>query len=367
MKICYIVTRIDEIGGAQIHVRDLACMMSQAGHEVCVISGGNCDTRYLEQLEKKQIMVYRLKRLVREINIISDWLAVMRITEILRKEKPDVLSLHASKAGFIGRIAGKICGIATLFTAHGWSFSEGVSWLKRLFYAAAEKMVSYLAAKIINVSNYDKKLALRYGIVPFYKCTVIHNGMPDIAPGLLAKQSAEFCRIVMTARFAPQKDHALLLSVLKDFKNLQWHLDLIGTGPLESDIKGMVKELGMRKRVTFHGQTHQVEEILSKAHLFVLTSNWEGLPRSIIEALRAGLPVIASDVGGVAELIEHGKTGYLIPRSDGTKLAEYLGLLLTDPQRRARMGRESRKKYMKDFTFANMYERTVTVYKELTS
>jgi len=367
MKICYIVTRIDEIGGAQIHVRDMACKMSKLGHEVSVISGKKYDRQYLNELKKNRINVFHVKRLIREINLFSDLLALRKIMKVLRKIKPDLLSLHASKAGFLGRIAGVLTKITTLFTAHGWSFSEGVSMKKAIFYAAAEKLASYLVRKIINVCNYDKGLALKYGIAPSRKFTVIHNGMPDITPNLLAIPKKNHCRIVMTARFAPPKDHELLLLVLKKLEELPWHLDLIGTGPKEDEVKRIVGELGLNEKITFHGQTHRVAEILSRAQIFVLITNWEGLPRSIIEALRAGLPIIASNVGGISELVEHETNGYLIPRGDKRQLTEYLRILLSDSLQREYMGKESRTKYELGFTFNSMYGKTTAIYKELTS
>ena len=224
-----------------------------------------------------------------------------------------------------------------------------------------------MCKRIINVSRYDKRIALQKHITSSKKLKLIYNGVHDVDPSLLAHPEQNPCNLVMTARFVPQKDHALLLSVLQDIKKLPWRLDLIGTGPLQDETKAVVKESGLHKRVVFHGQTHRVAEILAKAHLYVLTSNWEGLPRSIIEALRAGLPVIASDVGGVAELVEHGKNGYLVPQADKSRLAEYLCVLLNDSRLRARMGKESRKRYMKYFTFSRMYKDTIAVYKELTS
>jgi glycosyltransferase involved in cell wall biosynthesis len=365
MKICYIVTRIDEIGGAQIHVRDMARSMSESGHRVTVISGYDYDKLYLDTLRAGRIEVYRVRRLVRKINFIDDVLALISIIKILKICKPDFLSLHASKAGFLGRIAGKISGIPTLFTAHGWSFSEGVSRKKAWFYICAEKLAAYLVKRIINVCIYDNRLALRYKIASTRKFRIIRNGMPAGGNRLLASPDKNPCRIVMTARFAPPKDHALLLAALKTCPDLSWHVDLIGTGPREDNIKNIVSQMKLGGRVTFHGQTHNVAEILSRAQIFVLVTNWEGLPRSIIEALRAGLPVTASNVGGIAEMVCHGKNGFLIPRADARGLATCLRRLLEDPELRARMGKESRGIYEREFTFENMYKKTLAVYDEL--
>jgi glycosyltransferase involved in cell wall biosynthesis len=365
MKIAYIVTRIDEIGGAQIHVKDVARRMAEQGHDVAVISGRKFDPEYLAAFKEKKINVYFVKRLVREINFIDDVMALSSIIKILKRCKPDLISLHASKAGFLGRVAGKLCGIPTLFTAHGWSFSEGVSKKKAWFYICAEKLASYMVKRIINVCYYDTKLALRYKIAPAFKFTIIHNGMPELDGSLSAAPDKNPCRIVMTARFAPPKDHVMLFSALKNCADLHWHLDLIGTGPLEQQMKSLAEKYGITDRVTFHGQTHRVAEILGSAQIFVLITNWEGLPRSIIEALRAGLPVVASNVGGIAEMVRHGKNGFLISRADGRGLASYLRLLLEDAGLRLLMGKESRRIYEKEFIFENMFEKTLVVYKEL--
>jgi glycosyltransferase involved in cell wall biosynthesis len=365
MKIAYLVTRIDEIGGAQIHVRDMAFKMADLGHSVIILSAPGGDAWYINELKEHNVKFIPLKKLKREINFTADCMALKNLCDVFKKIRPDILSLHSSKAGFLGRIAGFITGTPTLFTAHGWSFSEGVQKKKAYLYAIAEKMASYFVKKIINVCHYDKKLALNYGIAPSYKLKVIHNGVYDVSLKLRAKTEMKPCRMVMTARFAQPKDHVLLLSALEECTDLPWHLDLIGSGPLESGIKDIVKRMALNDRITFHGQIHGVAEILSSSQIFVLITNWEGLPRSIIEALRAGLPVVASNVGGIAELVEHEKNGFLISRADTEGLAKYLRLLLTDVALRTRMGKESRRVYEKEFTFETMYKKTRAVYDEL--
>jgi glycosyltransferase involved in cell wall biosynthesis len=126
-----------------------------------------------------------------------------------------------------------------------------------------------------------------------------------------------------------------------------------------------VAELGLEDRVSFLGLRTDVSRILATAQVYVLSSRWEGLPRSIIEAMRAGLPVVASDVGGVAELVEDGSTGSLVPRGDVEALAGRLGELLDSAELRLLLGKQGRIRYEAEFTFERMYGSTLASYRDV--
>lgn len=145
-------------------------------------------------------------------------------------------------------------------------------------------------------------------------------------------------RLVMVARFQEQKDHAALFRALAGLTSLPWQLDLIGHGPLEEAAKRLALELGLGEWVRFHGLRNDVAEWLAKAQVFLLITNWEGFPHSILEAMRAGLPVVASDVGRINESVVEGETGFLVPRADVGALRERLSVLLQGPQLRERLG-----------------------------
>jgi len=132
------------------------------------------------------------------------------------------------------------------------------------------------------------------------------------------------------------------------------------------DCRSLAEELGISDRVVFSGQRRDVAERLAAADIFVLASRWEGFPRSILEAMRAGLPVAASDVGGSGESVVDGKTGYLVPREDPEALRTRLGELMASPDLRLQLGKAGRERYEKNFTFDAMYGKTLTVYKEVT-
>lgn len=126
----------------------------------------------------------------------------------------------------------------------------------------------------------------------------------------------------------------------------------------------LASSLGIAGKVLFSGACNDVSSRLAASDVFILISRWEGLPLTILEAMRAGLPVIASDVGGVAEAVQDGETGYLIKRDATGLLVERLGLLLADAEMRRRMGEAGRLRYESDFTFSLMLDKTIAVYEE---
>jgi glycosyltransferase involved in cell wall biosynthesis len=189
--------------------------------------------------------------------------------------------------------------------------------------------------------------------------------MPDIAPELRTTPEGSPVRLVMVARFETQKDHGTLLHALAGLRGRAWQLDLIGDGPDRAQIAALAQDLGIADRVHFLGARNDVAEHLARSQVFLLISRWEGFPRSILEAMRAGLPVVASDVGGVSESVAEFETGFLVPSGDVGALQSRLELLLEFPTLRRRLGRAGRARYEAQFTFDHMFERTASMYGEL--
>jgi len=363
VNIVYVITRSDSIGGAHIHVRDLALNLLRAGHTVTVLVGG--EGPFAAELAARGIPYRSLRYLVRPIRPGTDLRGLWELRAALAELKLDLVSAHSSKAGWLGRLAARSLGFPVVFTAHGWAFTEGVPEHKRKIYALAERLAAPFADRIITVSEYDRALALRYRIAPAHKLVTVHNGMPDVDPTLRACPEAEPVRIVMVARFEPQKDHTTLLCALVGLKDLAWELELIGDGPLLERVRAETGRLGLLERVCFLGARKDVAERLAKAQIFVLSSNWEGFPRSILEAMRAGLPVVASDVGGVREAVMEGETGFLVPRGDVGALRARLRQLIMNASLRVKMGQAGRKRFEEQFTFEHMFKKTLEVYEDV--
>ncbi len=362
MKILILTTRGDSIGGAQIHIKNIAKRLQDEGHTVIVAFGEK--GAFSNLLKQINIPYLLIDSLVREVNPLCDIKALKNIISTIRHIKPDLITIHSSKAGILGRVAAKITKTPAVFTAHGWAFTEGVSPKKRVLYTWIEKFGTLLSDKVITVSNYDKRLALKNHVGTDKKILAIHNGMQDIDKSLLAVPELSPPIIVMVARFQEPKDHITLIKALSQLKHLAWSLQLVGEdGGLLQQAKDLVEELEINERVNFLGNRSDVDLLLSKSQIFVLTSYWEGFPLTIIEAMRAGLPVIASSVGGISEAVVDGETGYVTP---GFKeLVNRLEILITSPEKRIVMGRKGRKRYENHFTFEHMYHKTYTVYEDV--
>lgn len=362
MKIAYLLTRSDTIGGSHIHVRDLGVALMKMGHEVFIIIGGSGPiVNHLENFGLKVIVIPELKR---NISPYSDLKSYFNITDKLRTLEPDIISAHSSKAGFIGRLAARKLSIPVLFTAHGWAFTSGKSFVARILYKYLEKLATFFTDFIITVSDYDKKLALHNLPVQDDKLKTIHNGMKDIDPGLLANPGKEgIVNIIKVARFDQQKNHAGLLRAVSDLSNIRLHF--VGDGPLLQDVKQLADSLGMSQSIKYYGRIEHVEKVLAEGQIFALVSNWEGFPRSTVEAMRAGLPVVVSNVGGAAEAVENGVNGFVVEKNDNKKLRTVLKRLTEDPELRIKMGNASRKHYEQYLTFDQMFSETVDIYKKL--
>ncbi|EPL6455568.1 glycosyltransferase family 4 protein [Providencia rettgeri] len=360
MNIIYIITKANEIGGAQIHVRDLSTAMKELGHNVTVIVGES--GALTEQLHTNKIDYIIEPTLVRNISPIKDLICTIKLRSMLKKLSPDIVTLHSSKAGIIGRLALIRTGIPCIFTAHGWAFADGISGKRKKLYILIERIFSNFCDKIIAVSNQDKNLAIKYKVATNNKQVVIHNGIPDLSiKSSSERTSSSIIRIITVARFSEQKDHITLLKALSKISSTNWTLDLVGQGPLESHIKSLANELNLNDKVNFLGERHDVNKLLSLSDIFILPSNWEGLPISIIEAMSLSLPIIASDVGGVNEMVTS-FNGYLIPRGDSDKMSEAITELIDNRNKRISMGRKSREIYSESFNFQQMLTQTCNLY-----
>jgi glycosyltransferase involved in cell wall biosynthesis len=169
----------------------------------------------------------------------------------------------------------------------------------------------------------------------------------------------------MVARFGAQKDHPTLFRALAGLLDFPWQVDLIGEGPLLGEMQSLASSLGIADRVHFLGQRMDVDQILSRAQGCLLVTNWEGFPLSILEAMRAGLPVVASAVGGIGESVVDGETGYLTPRGDAEVLRDRIGRLLSAPATRIHLGANGRLRYERQFTLDHSVAKTLAVYRDV--
>lgn len=358
--VLFVITRADSIGGGQIHVRDLARALQSRGVRVAVAAGA--DGALHDELRKTGIPYYRIPHLVRSIHPLKDLEAISALRRRIRAFRPDLVSCHTAKAGLVGRLAALLEGVPALFTAHGWQFAEGIPAWQKLSVLAVEMVLARLTPQIITVSQYDRELALKYRLGSPAKIRLVHNGMPWLERSDRGGGASPTVRLIMVARFQEQKDHETLFEALERLEKLPWSLELIGDGPDLERWQRWVEARDWSRRVRFSGQVLDVPRRLEASDVFVLATLWEGFPRSILEAMRASLPVVVSDVGGVRESVTDGVTGYVVPVRDAPALADRLSRLLADASLRRSMGLAGRVRYESDFTFEGMLAKTLRVW-----
>ncbi len=363
MKVLTIITRGDAIGGAQTHVLTLSKMLIQDGHEVLVSFGGKERGIFGAWLAEESIPFSLVPHLKRNISPIYDFWAFFELIQLVRRYKPDIITLHSSKAGILGRMLKLLFEVPILLTVHGWSFSPGISTFASKFYEFLEKVASRLLDRIIVVSNFDYNLAISRSICTSRKLVMIHNGISNTVNHFHQSKN-DLVNLVMIARFDQQKDHRSLIKACKEIQGIRLHL--LGEGPLLPEIKKMVSEMGLNDMVVFWGQTKDVSKVLQMADIFLLISNWEGFPISTLEAMNFSLPVIVSDVGGACEAVKDGENGYCIPRGQVDLLTEKIINLCENKLLRIAMGKHSKLIFVDKFSSEKMYDKTLQEYLRLT-
>lgn len=369
MRILYVIT-LPDIGGAQTHLLEVACAMQKSGHDVQIVAG-----KYgwlTEQLAIKGIEISVIDELVREISLKKDWATVYKIRNIIKKWHPDIIHCHSSKAGIVGRIAAFMEGVPSVFTAHGWAFTEGVPFFKRVLYSVIENIMLNITSKCFCVSEYDRCLAKKWFLRYSHKIITVHNGIGDdgLQRDAIVRMldNGSILRLIMVGRFSKPKDHMLLIKSVYDINKKypgQVHLSLVGDGDLFAAANQYVVANNLGDFIVLLGESTCVDSLLTQSDVFCLISNYEGLPISIIEAMRAGLPVIASDVGGNNELVVDGVNGYLVSRGDRKGLVQAIEKLIKDRTLITEFGKRSQEKFRMEFTFSAMMQKIESAYRDV--
>lgn len=354
LRVLLLITR-GEPGGAQLHVLELVrALRGEVEYQVVV-----GDDEWLSgELRALGVAVEVLPSLQRSVDPRADVRTLAALRALIRRVRPHLVHTHSTKAGVLGRLAGRSLGVPVLHTAHAWSFSDGLPWSRRAFAIPVEAALGRVTDRFIAVSEADREVAVRWHVARPDQVEVIHNGIPDVAER--AEPAAPEPVVVMVARMAAPKDHRLLLEAVAEVPGLR--LRLVGDGPDRPAVEAAVRELGLADRAELLGVRRDVAAILAQAQVCALVSRQEGFPLAVLEGMRAGLPVVASDVGGIREAITDGVHGYLVPRGDKAALRDRLSHLAKSPDLRATMGRAGRNSWDEHFRASVTASRTLAEY-----
>ena len=363
MKILLVVTK-SEVGGAQTHVWQLAKYLHNSGHSVHVSAfpGGWLH----EEAQKLGVSFHPNTALSNNLDPRKGLRAGREAAELVAEIRPDIIHCHSSAAGFWTRLAVR-GATPTVFTAHGWGFTPGVPWLRRIALLLAERLVARFTARYICVSDCDGRLAMRYGIAPAERIAVIHNGVEPHGNGSRRSESDATIRVVFVGRLARPKEPELLVAALSDLPTPLrdvYELQIIGDGPLLPRLRELISGIGAKVKLVGALPREVVLKALSESHVFVLTSRYEGFPISILEAMSMGLAVIASDVGGIREAVTP-ECGILIGRGDKEALQGALARLAEERGSIERYGDAARKRARQEFSISAMCQKTEAVYESV--
>ncbi|UCG47330.1 MAG: glycosyltransferase family 4 protein [Phycisphaerales bacterium] len=371
--VLHIIT-LSSWGGAQQVCHDIATHMDKRRYltEVACAGGGEL----VERLRERGVVVHEVNSLGRNISVLRDLRAVVELCRLIRKGRYSIVHCHSSKAGMAGRLAAWLAGTPRrYFTAHGWGFYNAQEYghMRRLL-ILSERLCARISTKVVCVSESVRRDGVKERIAKEGKFVVIRNGL---APDNAARTKRDFLRNMigarggdtvfgMVARLAYPKDPLLFLGAARRVREAHCGAKfvLMGAGPLYAECEEFVKVEGLEESVFLLGFRGDARELLAGLDVFVLCSRFEGLPVTIIEAMFSGLPVIAGNVGGIGELVEHRRNGFLISPNDVDELTEAMIEIIKNPSDRVRMGRESREMAVAYYTVDRMIAGYQSLYED---
>jgi glycosyltransferase involved in cell wall biosynthesis len=322
-KILYLITHL-ELGGAQTQVLALIRGLDKSCYQVYLCSG---DKGYLTKTfsQESKLMVKLIPTLVRKINPIKDFMAFWAIFSYIKANQFDIVHVHSPKASFLGRWAAFFAGTKKIiYTVHGWSFHSRMNKLAYYFYLWLEKITALITTKIIVVSRNDLQIGLAKVSNNQNKFSLIHYGIDISCFNRIFScrqntESGEYL-VVNVSCFKPQKDLGLFLRVCRRLldSGIKAKFVIAGDGQQRRFLEQQINRLNLQENVELLGWVDDLPELLSRASLYVLTSLWEGLPVSLIEARIAGVPAVVTDTGGVSDFIKQDKGAVCVPCADET-------------------------------------------------
>ena len=375
-KLLFVITK-SVWGGAQRYIFDLATHLPTNLYDIAVIAGGS--GLLLTKLSEKNIRYIPLSKSRRDIHLLHDIAIFFILIKLFTKEKPDIVHLNSSKIGGVGAVAAKTYGffvrkkINIIFTAHGWAWNEDRSYWQKKIIQYVSRIASWAEDSIIILSHFDFDAALRVGISP-KKLFYIPNAIPDeqsfLAPldaehALTEKTHINLSRplIGVIAELTKNKGILYLIQALLILKKSGYRFTclIIGTGEQKNIIEEMIAKNALGKFIFLTGFLENASEYLKALDIMVLPSLKEGLPYVLLEAQKAGIPTISTDVGGIPDIIEHMKNGILVSPKNTGELAEALETIIRSKILRIQFAKQAEEK-SQNFSFIHMLSETQKIY-----
>jgi glycosyltransferase involved in cell wall biosynthesis len=376
IKVCHIITRL-ELGGAQQNTLFTVAHLDRSRFLPVLVagSGGILDP---EAEKLPGVAVYFIKSLVRQVRPFKDLVSLLRLYALLRREKPAIVHTHSSKAGIIGRWAAWLAGVPVIVhTFHGYGFHDFQRKPVKALYVWIERLTGRITDRFIAVAKGDIDKGVSHGIGTRAKYLLIRSGIDTTYYKGISLDRAEkrrslgitpAAKVVMTVGpFKQQKNLKDFLRAAKAVKEkvAECRFLVVGDGELRPELEALIAELHLGDAVQLPGWRRDVGELLAASDVFCLTSLWEGLPRSILEAMCTGLAVVANAVDGTREIVQDGVSGYLVTPYDTARMADLIVRLLGKPDLARQMGQKGKELIDRQYDIHYMVEQQEQLYSAL--
>lgn len=357
-------------GGAQRYVFDVATAGLASGFEVVVAYGAR--GLMAEKLQEAEVRTIELPTLGRDVSPLKDFASFRQLLSVLKSERPDVLHLNSSKIGGVGALAGRIAGVPKIiFTAHGWAFNEG----RPVWQKAIIALLHYLTIIFAHETLCNSEATRRdCAWMPFVqkKIRVIRLGVSPIAfierteaREFLSPKNVNAFWIGMVGELHTTKGIFEAVegfeAVAKEYPDAR--LLVAGEGDAKAELEKQINARKLDGKVILLGHVVDAPRYLRAFDIFLFPSRTEALGMALLEAGLAGLPSVGTKVGGIPEIIEHRKTGLLIPSKNPTCIKEILMILMKDPALRRKLGEALKVKVTTEFSKEEMLRETLKRYK----
>ena len=352
------------VGGVPHYVANLAEELSLRGWELSVAAPP--DTPVHDRLARIASSVVSLNT-ANGVSPRQDLRTCQALASLCRRTGVDVIHAHSSKAGALAAIVGRLAHVKSVYSPHAWSFQREMSAPARLAYVTAERMLARHHACVIAVADAEREAAARYGVVAPGRIALVHTGLKAAAAPSFQQARRELHLdedafvVGWVGRIGAQKraeDLPLIAHALGD----EGTLAVLGYGLPESPAGRALRQLG--STVVAAGDPLSV---YAASDALVVTSRWEGLPLVVLEAMRAGVPVVGYDIGGLREQVVHGVTGYIVESGDAAGLADRLRELARNPELAHGMGQAAARRFVARFGIAQMTTAIEHIYRQILS
>jgi glycosyltransferase involved in cell wall biosynthesis len=382
VRVLRVIARLN-VGGPALHVTYLARGLAERGYETTLVAGdvGRGEESMAFVAEREGIDIVRLPGLSRELSPIHDAAATWRLARIIRKVRPDVVHTHTAKAGAVGRAATVLAGLGrrpvVVHTFHGHVLRGYFGRAGTLVFRAIETALARATDRLVAVSPEVRDELVALGVAPREKFTIVRLGI-ELAPRVAFDGDTKDVRrrlgiaqdrfvVGWFGRMTAVKrtdDLPATLAALRE-RGVDALLLLVGDGDDRERLEQRAHDLGVAQSCLFLGYQEDVAPWYAICDAVVLTSASEGTPVTIIEALAAGRPVVATNVGGVPDVVDDGVTGFLVEAGDTQALAHKLEILARDPALRSAMGSEGRDRVLERYAVERLVDDVHTLYSVL--